>query len=346
MKKTKLPSIWAAFVAFVFFAIAFSSVLLMLIFLVLRNLGLVDVHENRLSMPLLTVLMLNIMIANIISFFIGKHVFKPINAISNAMRDIAKGDFEVRLRYKGNVRELEEISDSFNIMAHELGNTEALRNDFVVMISHEFKTPLAAIEGYATILRNPELTAEESKEYLNKITESIKQLANLSSSILMTSNLENREVITEKKQFRLDEQIRQAVLLLQPLWESKNITLNVDLDHALYFSNEELLMQVWINLISNAIKFTPKNGDISILLKQANQGVEVTVSDTGIGMTQDVQNHIFDKFYKADRSGYTGSNGLGLSLVKRIVELCHGSIRVQSEPGLGSRFTVTLPICK
>jgi signal transduction histidine kinase len=231
-------------------------------------------------------------------------------------------------------------------MVHELGNMESLRNDFVVTVSHEFKTPLAAIEGYATILRNPELTLEEYREFLQKITESIKQLAHLSSSILMVSNLENREVMTEKKRFRLDEQIRQAVLLLEPLWTSKNLTLNIDLDHVVYFSNEDLLMQVWINLINNAVKFTPKNGEINLLLKQSAQNIQMTVSDTGVGMAPEVQKYIFDKFYKEDRSGSIDGNGLGLALVKRIVDLSHGKIRVQSEPGLGSSFIVTLPVSK
>ncbi|HWQ74764.1 MAG TPA: HAMP domain-containing sensor histidine kinase [Syntrophomonas sp.] len=306
MIKTKLPSIWAAFVAFVFVSIFFSTTLLILIIYIMVNLGIIDGMAKRPAMSIFITLALCIMIASSVSYMIGKKVFKPINAISKAMTNVAKGDFNVRLRYCGDVRELDEISSNFNAMVHELGNIEALRNDFVVMISHEFKTPLAAIEGYATILRNPELTEEESREFLQKLTESIKQLANLSSSILMISNLENKEMITEKKQFRLDEQIRQAVLLLEPLWESKNVTFNIDLDHAHYFSNEELMMQVWINLISNAVKFTPKNGDISIILKQNKQDIEITVSDTGIGMTQDVLNHIFDKFYKADRFGYTG----------------------------------------
>ena len=347
MKKITFPSLWAAFVIFVFFNIIFSSLLVVFIVYIMAYWGIADdIKSPKAFYTLLGVLMISVMIASPISYFIGRHIFKPINHISRAMTNVAKGDFSVRLNYRGAVKELENMSDNFNSMVHELGNMEALRYDFVVTISHEFKTPLAAIEGYATILRNPELTLDEYREFLQKITDSIKQLAQLSSSILMISNLENKELMTEKKQFRLDEQIRYAVLLLEPLWAGKNLTLNIDLAHVIFFSNEELLMQVWINLINNAVKFTPKNGEINILLKESVKDVQITVSDTGVGMAQEVQKYIFDKFYKEDRSGSIDGNGLGLALVKRIVDLSHGKISVQSEPGFGSSFTVTLPIIK
>lgn len=347
MKKITFPSLWAAFVIFVFLNIIFTSLLVIFIIYAIAYVGIADdVKSPKALSTLFGVLLFSVVIASTISYFIGKHVFKPINNISQAMRNVSKGDFSIRLNYDGTVKELENMSDNFNSMVHELGNMEALRNDFVVTVSHEFKTPLAAIEGYATILRNPELTIEEYREFLEKITESIKQLAQLSSSILMISNLENKEMITEKKRFRLDEQIRQAVLLLEPLWERKHLTLNIDLDHVFYFSNEELLMQVWINLINNAVKFTPKNGEINILLKEFPQSVQITVSDTGVGMTPEVQKYIFDKFFKEDRSGSIEGNGLGLALVKRIIDLSHGKISVQSEPGLGSSFVVTLPVAR
>ncbi|MDF3001634.1 MAG: two-component sensor histidine kinase [Bacillota bacterium] len=347
MRKITFSSLWAAFVIFVFLNIIFSSLLVIFIIYVIAYLGIAhDIKSPKALSTLFGVLLFSVMIASTISYFIGKHVFKPINNISQAMRNVSKGDFSVRLNYDGTVKELENMSDNFNAMVHELGNMEALRNDFVVTVSHEFKTPLAAIEGYGTILRNPALTIDEYQECLQKISESIKQLAQLSSSILMISNLENKEMITEKKYFRLDEQIRHAVLLLEPLWERKNLTLNIDLDHVTYYSNEELLMQVWINLINNAIKFTPKNGEINLLLKRTTQGIEITVSDTGVGIPQEIQKNIFDKFYKADRSGNTDGNGLGLALVKRIVDLSHGKIIVQSEPDAGSNFTVILPDSK
>lgn len=336
----KLPSLWIAFLAYGFFTILFSSTLLLFFIYFLSDLG-VD-HEDRPAISLFLLLAMSIVIASFISFFVGKKVFTPINAISHAMTTVAKGDFSIRLDYSGRVEELAEISDNFNSMVKELGNIEALRNDFVVTISHEFKTPLAAIEGYAAILRDHVLSEEESHEFFQKIIESIKQLSNLSSNVLMISNLENRGMITARRMFRLDEQIRCAVLMLEPLWEKNQVTLNIELDHAMFFGNEELLMHVWINLISNAIKFTPSNGEISILLKQTPKVLFVTVADTGIGIPHDLQTHIFDKFYKADRSGE--GNGLGLALVKRIVTLSRGTVKVESIPGLGSSFTISLPV--
>ncbi|MDF3001637.1 MAG: histidine kinase [Bacillota bacterium] len=335
----KLPSLWTAFLAYGFFTILFSSTLLLFFIYFLSDLG-VD-HEDRPAISLFLLLAMSIVIASFISFFVGRKVFTPINAISHAMTNVAKGDFSIRLDYSGRVEELTEISDNFNVMVQELGNIEALRNDFVVTISHEFKTPLAAIEGYATILKNHKLSEAQSQEFFQKIIESIKQLSNLSSNVLMISNLENREMITARRRFRVDEQIRIAVLMLEPLWAQKQLTLNIELDNAMFFGNEELMMHVWLNLISNAIKFTPSNGEISISLRKG-KSLRVTVSDTGIGIPYDLQAHIFDKFYKANRSGE--GNGLGLALVKRIVTLSHGTVNVESEPGSGSSFTVSLPL--
>jgi len=344
MKKFKLPSLWAAFAVFIFFCILLSSFLLFLIAYFMISHGLISDTDRNPAVPLFMLLLLSIMIASAISFILGKQVFKPITNFSHAMTDVAKGNFNVKLNYDGRVEELNEMSSNFNAMVHDLGNIETLRNDFVVTVSHEFKTPLAAIEGYATILQNPDLTKEENREYAEKILESTKKLANLSSNILMISNLENKEIITEKSEFRLDEQIRQSVLLLEPFWENKKINLNIDLDHAVYYGNEELLMQVWQNVIGNAIKFTPKNGDISITLKDYPDHITVTITDTGIGMAPEVQKHIFNKFYQGDTSGYTDGNGLGLSLVKRIIDLSKGRIRVDSSPDMGTTFVIELPI--
>lgn len=343
MKRFKITSLWAAFAVFVFFIILTSSFILIAFTYAMIQLGLLSETSRDPVVPIMLLVLLSLTIATAINMLIGKKLLKPISAFSKAMMDVAKGDFSVQLKYNERVDELDEMTSNFNTMVHELGTIETLRSDFVVTVSHEFKTPLASIEGYATILQNPELTVEERNEYTQMIIESTKQLAKLSSNILMISNLENREIITEKTEFRLDEQIRQSVLMLEPIWESKKIDFNIDLDHANYYGNEELLMQVWLNLIGNAIKFTPKNGEISLSLKECANILKITVSDTGTGISAEDQKHIFDKFYQADRSGYTDGNGLGLSLVKRIIHLCHGQISVQSELDLGTSFVITLP---
>jgi signal transduction histidine kinase len=344
MKKMKLSSLWAAFAILVFFIIFISYIVLLIIYYLMFKIRLSATLEMALSdPPFMLFLLVSIVVTAMISFMAGKQVFGPITAMGHAMTHVAKGDFDVQLKYNGRVEELNKMLSDFNSMVQELGNIETLRSDFVASVSHEFKTPLASIEGYATILQNPDLTSDEIKEYARMIIGSTKQLAKLSSNILMISNLENKEILTEKTEFRLDEQIRQSVLLLEPLWEGKKINLNIELENAIYFGNEELLMQAWLNVIGNAVKFTPKNGDISITLKESSDHCTVTVKDTGQGMTPEVQKHIFDKFYQGDNSGYTDGNGLGLSLVKRIIDLCGGSICVYSDPGLGTTFLFRLP---
>lgn len=343
MKKLKITSLWAAFAAFVFFIILTSSIIIFSITYAMVQLGYLSKGEPSPLVPTITLLTMSIFIASAVNFFIGKKVLKPISAFSKAMVDVAKGDFRVQLNYDGVVEELNEMSANFNIMIHELGNIETLRSDFVVSVSHEFKAPLTSIEGYATIIQNPELSEEQKNECAQIIIESTKQLAKLSSNILMISDLENKEIITKKAEFRLDEQIRQAILLLEPIWTSKMIIFNIDMDHANYCGNADLMMQIWLNVIGNAIKFTPKNGEIFVSLKAASSHLKVSISDTGIGMSSEVQKHIFNKFYQADCSGNTDGNGLGLSLVKRIVELCHGSIQVDSSLDRGTTFILEFP---
>lgn len=344
MKKLKITSLWAAFAVFVFFIILTSSVILFCIIYVMIQLGYLSKGGPNPFVPTIMMLVMSIFIATAVNFFVGMKVLKPISAFSKAMMDVAKGDFQVKLNYDGLVEELNEMSVNFNTMVHELGNIETLRSDFVISVSHEFKAPLTSIEGYAMIIQNPELTEEQKNECARIIIDSTKQLAKLSSNILMLSDLENKEIITRKAAFRLDEQIRQAILLLEPIWSNKKIYFNIDLPPVNYFGNAELLMQVWLNMVGNAIKFTPKNGEISISLKDTPDHLKVTISDTGIGMTSEVQKHIFDKFYQADRSGCTEGNGLGLSLVKRIVDLCRGDLQVYSSPGLGTTFQLEFPL--
>lgn len=348
MKKVKVTTLWAAFAVFIFFTIVISSITLIGLTYIMIQLGYLSETSLRPRLnpevPVFLLFCTSILTATAITFILGKQILTPISALSKAMMDVAKGDFSVRLKRGNRVDELDEMTSNFNTMVNELGTIETLRSDFVVSVSHEFKTPLAAIEGYATILQNPILNIDEQKEYTKKIIESTKQLAKLSSNILMISNVENKGILSEKTTFELDEQLRQAILLLQPNWEDNRINLNVDLAHASYYGNEELLMQVWINLLGNAIKFTPKNGEITVALDVETDFIKVTIMDTGIGISPEDQNHIFDKFYQVDRSRYTEGNGLGLSLVKKIIDLCHGKILLESSLELGTSFTVMLPI--
>lgn len=346
MRRIKITTLWAAFAAFVFFTILISSVIMFGVTYIMIKGYLSEASLRQHATPALPISVLfcsSILTATAINLFLGRKVLNPISILSKAMMAVAKGDFNVQLKYGERVDELDEMTSNFNTMVKELGAIETLRNDFVVSVSHEFRTPLSVIEGYATILQSPTLNADERNEYAQNIIESTKQLAKLSSNILLISNLENKELVSENMEFQLDEQLRQSILLLQPIWETKKIEFNIELDHARYYGNEELLTHVWSNLIGNAIKFTPKNGEITISLKKTPNSFVVTIRDTGIGISLDDQRHIFDKFYQADRSRYTDGNGLGLSLVKRIINLFHGKIALESFPGLGTNFTIELP---
>ncbi len=279
----------------------------------------------------------------LISLILWFGILVPLGNISRAAKCVAKGDFSARVEPCRSLRELKELTDNFNRMVQELGSIESLRNDFVTTISHEFKTPLAAIGGYATLLQDPSLSHSQEKEYVRMIIDSTRQLSSMAGNILLLSRLEQQEIVTNQSSFKLDEQIRQAILMLEPLWEKKCLDLDIELPSFRYYSNAELLMQIWINLIQNAIKFTPPGGTLRVRMEVSALEVSVSVADTGIGMDEALQKRIFEKFYTHASDPALSGNGLGLSITKRIVELLHGSIRVESRPDEGSCFTVTLP---
>ena len=233
--------------------------------------------------------------------------------------------------------------ENFNAMTRELSGIETLRSDFIANVSHEFKTPLTAIEGYAALLRNRELTEKQRKDYLDKIAGNARKLSELTGNILWLSKLENQSVIPNKKYYRLDEQIRKTVLSLENEWSVKHLDFDIALPKTDFFGNEGLLYHVWFNLIGNAIKFSHENQTVKISMEEADGEVVVVIADSGCGMEEEAQRHIFEKFYQADKSHAKEGNGLGLTLVKRIVDLCNGHIAVESQLKKGSVFIVRLP---
>ena len=240
------------------------------------------------------------------------------------------------------MEELRVTMENFNRMVKELNSVEIMRNDFIADVSHEFKTPLAAISGYATFLQDPELSDEERNEYIRKIFFNIDKLNDLTENILRLSKLEHQQFLDEPITFRLDEQLREAIVLLEPKWGKRQIEFNLDLPELKYTGYPALLFQVWTNLIGNAVKYTEHAGKIDVFLKETTHHVQVIVSDNGIGMEEDTVKHIFDKFYQGDTSRKSQGNGLGLPLCKEIVEKCGGKIHVESTPGVGSVFLVNL----
>ena len=276
---------------------------------------------------------------------------RPMRKLSEAARNIAQGDFSVRippLRTDGKKDYIEVMFDDFNTMAEELSSIEILRNDFVANVSHELKTPLSVIQLYTTALQNDALQPEERAEYTKTILEATRKLSVLVTNILKLNKLENQEIIGEAQPFSLTEQIRRCVLSQADLLEQKNICFEEDLDEISICYDENMLEIVWNNLLSNAIKFTDPGGKIFISLKiQADSRqdmVQVSVTDTGCGMDEATQKRIFDKFYQGDTSHAQEGNGLGLSLVRKTVDLVGGTVTVDSTPGHGSSFTVCLKI--
>ena len=275
--------------------------------------------------------------------FLVRFLSTPIITLSRAMKEVSGGNFEISLDTKKGFSELREMSESFNIMTKELRATEIVQTDFISNVSHEFKTPINAIEGYATLLQDSALAPDsEAREYVEKILFNTKRLSSLVGNILLLSRLENQGIPEKKTRFRLDEQIRQSIVLLEPSWTLKECELDVELSRVEYEGNESLLCHVWDNLISNAVKFGKRRGTVKIRLYTEGESTVFTVEDEGEGISDEAREHIFNKFYQCDTSHKSEGNGLGLALVKRILETEGGRVYAENIPDGGAKFTVVL----
>ncbi len=274
--------------------------------------------------------------------FASFQLSKPVQVLTRAHEKVQEGDFTVRLP-DNQPGEMGELMRSFNDMTEALGSTAYLQKDFISSISHEFKTPIASIRGFAKLLQMPGLTEEQRAEYISLIAQESDRLSRLSETLLRLSALEQQTALASLTSFSLDEQLRQTILRLEPAWSQKNIGWQLDLQEVSVTSDQELLNQVWVNILQNAIKFSPAESDIEVrVFREGNAIVEV--QDHGCGMSEEAQKRIFDKFYQADKSRKQEGVGLGLSLVKRIVDMMDGSITVRSAVGEGSTFRVELPV--
>ena len=272
-------------------------------------------------------------------------VERPVKQITQAAEKIMQGDFSARvppIRGAGTDG-FNQIGTVINQMARELSGTETLRTDFIANVSHELKTPLAVMGNYATMLQRPGITEAEKNEYANAISAAARRLAQLITNILKLNKLENQQIFPRAEEFDVSEQLCQSLLQFEDAWEQKQLCIETDMDEqVLIRSDAELLSLVWNNLISNAVKFTPPGGTIGISLKTEGDSIIVSVSDTGCGIKPETGKHIFEKFYQGDTSHATQGNGLGLALVKRVIDILNGQITVQSVYGHGSTFTVKL----
>ena len=284
----------------------------------------------------------SIFIGTTFAHFIGKKSIRFFASISEASKKVAKGDFNVQIDENMKVKELREMSHNFNLMIRELAGMEMFRNDFISNVSHEFKTPLSAIEGYTTLLQTPNLPEDKKQFYISKILYNTNRLSELTGHILLLSRLENQNISIPKSTFSLDEQIRQIILLFERDWTEKNIDLDINLEEINYLGNEELLAQVWQNIIGNALKFTNPNGKIKVFMESNDKYIVIDIIDNGIGIDEATQARIFEKFYQGDKSHTIKGNGLGLALSKQIIELHNGFISVSSQKDKGSKFTISL----
>ena len=343
LNKKKHSNLWIYFSAIVFATIMVGFLLVLGVWFILFELNVIPISLAGKHLPIVWFFFGSILVGVMIALFVGKIIIKPMENMSNAFGELSKGNFSVRLPDNEGIKEIRDMANCFNSMAYDLSNIETLRNDFVVNVSHEFKTPIASIEGYATLLQNENLPAEKRERYVKKILDNSSRLSNLLTNILALSKLENQEEILNKSNYRIDEQLRKCVLLLEEKWQKKNIEFDIEMSKNTYYGCEPLLDQVWFNIIDNAIKYSDDKGKIAISLMSGENNITVTISDNGTGMTDEVKKHIFEKFYQADGSRKAEGNGLGLSLVKRIVDLCGGEISVESQVGKGTKFMVILP---
>lgn len=334
--------ITVVFSAMVFLIFAITMALTGIITVILLNVGIISNPQHELS--LIVFAFVSIIVGTILSQVVGKGLLNVIREIDNATKEVVKGNFDVHLN-DDNIpaTELRSMAQNFNIMVQELSNTEIFRNDFIENVSHEFKTPLSAVEGYATLLQNKSLSDEKRNEYTNRILLNTRRLSKLAGNILLLSRLENHELEVKKETYSLDEQIRKIILLFETQWTEKQLYLDIDLCPTDYKGNKEMLAQVWQNIFGNAVKFVSDGSQIRVLLGAEKCRVKVSIVDNGPGMSEEVQQRIYEKFYQADSSRNGIGNGLGLTLAKRIVDLHGGTISVSSTIDRGTAFTVMLP---
>jgi len=340
-------SVWKFIVLFAFLSFVITcNFLLFMQFVPLEEAEL----DSAASLTMFNVIFLTLIICILYEVYHRWRVRRPVKRILDGMEKIVEGDFSARIPYlqgEDSGNEYDEIIKGLNHLAEELSGVETLRTDFISNVSHELKTPLAVIQNYGTILQNPALSEKEQMEYAKAITEQTRKLSALITNILKLNRLENQQIFPEKQDYNLSEQICECLLGFEQAWEKKNLEIETDIDEdVIVCQDAELLSLVWNNLFSNAVKFCKEEGTVSVSVKKEKDGVLVSVSDEGCGISPEVGAHIFEKFYQGDTSHATQGNGLGLALVKRVIDIVGGEIHVQSVLGKGSTFLVRLVECK
>jgi len=301
-----------------------------------------DMDSFTKTLPVLFSAAVSLILGAGASFLFIRIPLKPLSRVIEGMRRLAAGHYEERLEPDRSTEQLLQLSETFNTLAEELQNTEMLRSDFINNFSHEFKTPIVSIAGFARILEHGGLTEEEEKEYLHIILVESARLSHMATNVLYMTKVENQSILTEVTEFNLSEQLRRCILLLEKKWEAKSLEIIADFQEHSLCANENLLKEVWINLLDNAIKFSPHHGDLTVKVVPERERIAVSIANQGPALLPEEERRMFDKFYQGDTSRASEGMGIGLSVVKKVVALHKGDIQVYSEPG-NTVFTVILP---
>ena len=308
---------------------------------ILMNAGII--HIEIVTIPawfLILILILSSIILGVtISILLSKHVIKTADTIAKGMMELAKGNFDTRINL-GENQESKQLAESFNKLAEELQNIKVLRSDFINEFAHEFKTPIVSLKGFAELLSAGNLTEEQKKEYIDIILQESRRLSSLSTNLLELSKVEKQKILTDVTEFNVSEQIRSCVLLLEKKWSEKDMNLILDFEEFKILANEDLLKQVWINLIDNAIKFSYDSGLLEIIIEQQQSGIVVSIKNQGKPLKEEDYEKVFEKFYRADDA--SEGNGVGLAIVKNAVDLHGGVVRAYNQVGY-TVFSVYLP---
>ncbi|MBQ7224157.1 MAG: HAMP domain-containing histidine kinase [Clostridia bacterium] len=283
----------------------------------------------------------SIIIGSVLAYFASKIILKPINELVDGLGKLSQGDYSTRLHFNEK-SDMSKISDAFNSCAEELEHTEIMRSDFINNFSHEFKTPISAINGFVKLLERDDIPKEKRQKYLAVIREETERLSDMTTNILMLTKVESQGILTEKEEFYLSEQIRSCGLLLEKKWQEKRLKLIFDFEEHTIVANEEMLKQVWLNLLDNAIKFAKKDSQLTVRIQSTGEVIIVDVENEGVEIKEEDRERIFHKFYQAEKTSSKSGNGIGLSIVKYIVELHNGTVDVESGKGK-TVFTVALP---
>lgn len=356
MKKITIKTVLGTISSFILFFITVgfivSCCMMLFVTILAKTMNLTLTSENIAAAAKIT--FLNVILITILfklADYVRRRIMvdRPVKVITDTTENIMKGDFSARVEsFPGSGMEgFNQIGEAINAMAEELAGTETLRTDFIANVSHEMKTPLTVMQNYGVLLQTPELSEEKRMEYAKGVTDASRRLSEMMTNILKLNRLENQQIYPMQEEYDLGEQICECLLQFENIWEKSEIEIDTDIAEDVKVSaDSELLSLVWNNLFSNAFKFTKEGGKVSITLTASEGYATVKVADTGCGMTPEVGAHIFEKFYQGDTSRAVQGNGLGLALVKRVIDITQGEISVESVVGIGSTFTVKIPIKK